>query len=214
MKNYYQTLGLTENSSTEEIKKAYKLFALKLHPDKHDGDKFFEARFKEVLEAYEILSDLEKKSSYDIKLKSRIVTDPKIRDKELILKSKEEELRIRERTLLKKLKEVELKKAELQKKEDEINLTKEQLSIDKIKNNENYSYISISELKPGIKKLIIRKWLKNIGEYVKKDEVIVRLESEKKEIIEIKSNSDGFLIYTVKIGKTLTLGSVVAIINK
>jgi len=67
MKNYYQTLGLESDASKDEIKKAYRIYAAKFHPDKQNGDKFFEERFKEILEAYEILSDDSKRANYDAK---------------------------------------------------------------------------------------------------------------------------------------------------
>ena len=54
-------LGLNENATPDEIKKAYKLYAKKLHPDKHDGDPFFEEMFKRVSNAYELLIDPSKK---------------------------------------------------------------------------------------------------------------------------------------------------------
>lgn len=65
MKNYYQILGLDSNASKVDIKKAYRTYATKFHPDKQNGDKFFEERFKEILEAYEILSDDSKRANYD-----------------------------------------------------------------------------------------------------------------------------------------------------
>ena len=55
MKDYYYILGIKPNASTDEIKKAYRKLSLKFHPDKNDGDKFFEERFKEINEAYENL---------------------------------------------------------------------------------------------------------------------------------------------------------------
>jgi DnaJ-class molecular chaperone len=64
-KDYYQILGLKQNSTQEEIKKAYRLYASKFHPDKHEGDKFFEEKFKEIKEAYDILSDPENRKKYD-----------------------------------------------------------------------------------------------------------------------------------------------------
>ena len=67
LKNYYQILGLENNASKDQIKKAYRICAAKFHPDKHNGDKFFEERFKEILEAYEILSDDNKRKNYDTK---------------------------------------------------------------------------------------------------------------------------------------------------
>ena len=65
MKDYYQILGLEKTVSQEEIKKSYRLYASKFHPDKHQGDKFFEDKFKEILEAYEVLSNPEKRTIYD-----------------------------------------------------------------------------------------------------------------------------------------------------
>lgn len=65
MKNHYQTLGLKRNASNEEIKKAYRKLVQKFHPDKNDGDKYFEERFREVQEAYEVLSNPYEKGKYD-----------------------------------------------------------------------------------------------------------------------------------------------------
>lgn len=65
MKNHYQTLGIKRNSETKEIKQAYKKLALKFHPDKNNGDKYFEERFKEIQEAYETLTHPQKKIKYD-----------------------------------------------------------------------------------------------------------------------------------------------------
>lgn len=65
MKNHYQTLGLQRDASSDEIKKAYRKLVQKFHPDKNDGDKYFEERFKEVQDAYEILSDPYEKGKYD-----------------------------------------------------------------------------------------------------------------------------------------------------
>lgn len=58
MKEYYKILGLNEGASIEEIKKTYKLYASKYHPDKHSGDKFFEERFKEIKDAYEYIIEV------------------------------------------------------------------------------------------------------------------------------------------------------------
>ena len=65
MKDYYQILGVQRNATQEEIKKAYRKLALQYHPDKAGGDKDAEEKFKLIAEAYEILSDPQKKSNYD-----------------------------------------------------------------------------------------------------------------------------------------------------
>ncbi len=64
-KDYYQTLGLKKGVSSEEIKKAYRKLAVKYHPDKNPGDKEAEEKFKEINEAYAVLSDPQKKAQYD-----------------------------------------------------------------------------------------------------------------------------------------------------
>lgn len=65
MKNYYYFLGVNENASEEDIKKAYRKLSLKYHPDKNPDDVFFETRFIEIQEAYEILINTEKRRIYD-----------------------------------------------------------------------------------------------------------------------------------------------------
>jgi curved DNA-binding protein len=64
-KNYYTALGLEKSASADQIKKAYRKLALKYHPDKNPDDKAAEERFKEITEAYAVLSDPEKKQHYD-----------------------------------------------------------------------------------------------------------------------------------------------------
>ncbi len=64
-KDYYKILGVLKNASQDEIKKAYRKLALKYHPDKTNGDKKAEERFKEIGEAYEVLKDPEKRKKYD-----------------------------------------------------------------------------------------------------------------------------------------------------
>ncbi len=64
-RDYYEVLGVEKNASAEEIKKAYRKSAMKYHPDRNPGDKTAEEKFKELGEAYEVLSDDEKRSRYD-----------------------------------------------------------------------------------------------------------------------------------------------------
>lgn len=65
MADYYQLLGVSRTADTEEIKKAYRKLALQYHPDRNQGSKEAEERFKEVTQAYEVLRDPEKRAVYD-----------------------------------------------------------------------------------------------------------------------------------------------------
>jgi curved DNA-binding protein len=63
--DYYEVLGVKKDSSTQDIKKAYRKLAMKYHPDRNKGDKEAEEKFKKVSEAYAVLSDPEKRKQYD-----------------------------------------------------------------------------------------------------------------------------------------------------
>ena len=64
-RDYYEVLGINKNSSPDQIKSAYRKLAVKFHPDKNKGDKAAEEKFKEASEAYHVLSNAERKQSYD-----------------------------------------------------------------------------------------------------------------------------------------------------
>lgn len=85
MKDYYYFLGIPQNASAEDIKKAYRKLSLKYHPDKNENDDYFSDRFKEVREAYETLTDPERKRIYDQNLGSqqrnvKSILPPKIKN--------------------------------------------------------------------------------------------------------------------------------------
>lgn len=64
-RDYYEVLGVSKNASDDEIKKAYRKLAIKYHPDKNPGDREAEAKFKEINEAHDVLSDKQKRARYD-----------------------------------------------------------------------------------------------------------------------------------------------------
>ena len=63
--DFYQVLGVSKDANERDIKKAYKRMAMKYHPDRTEGDKDMEIKFKEIKQAYEVLSDPQKRQMYD-----------------------------------------------------------------------------------------------------------------------------------------------------
>lgn len=129
MKDYYYILGIEREADIITIKSAYRKLSLKFHPDKNDGDKFFEERFKEIQEAYEVLSNPQKRNSYDQVYKN---SSNNHWSKEEELRRREEELRRKEEELKRKYqtpeeREREIRAQQAKKKAEEEAKTKQEI---------------------------------------------------------------------------------------
>ena len=78
MKDYYYILGLEEDASDQDIKQAFRKLSIKFHPDKNPDDEFFDSMFKNINEAYEVLSNEKDRRSYDLQRKRPIRKRTKI----------------------------------------------------------------------------------------------------------------------------------------
>lgn len=102
LKNYYDILGLSPSATKDQIKSAYRKLSLKFHPDKNNGEEFFESMFKSINEAHEVLSDERKRVDYDFRLKTfkdrtgNDIDQADVRRREEEVRRKQEELHRRE----------------------------------------------------------------------------------------------------------------------
>ena len=114
LKDYYKILGVPSNASLENIKNAYRKLSKKFHPDVNNGDKFFEEKFKEIQEAYEILFDTSKRKHYDQKTAnynrgaktSNKEYEEYLRKKKEEFRKQKEDLKKREEALIQKEKKL------------------------------------------------------------------------------------------------------------
>ena len=95
MKDYYYILGIDSVATLQQIKVAYRKLAIKFHPDKNKGDKFFSDHFREIQEAYEVLSNPEKRRAYDIAHSRQGYKQQDIHERQETFRQSEEELRRR-----------------------------------------------------------------------------------------------------------------------
>lgn len=95
MRDYYYILGVDENASPDQIKSAFRKLSMKFHPDKNNGEKFYENRFKAILEAWDVLSDPARKAGYDRQLKRFRAAAESIAYKDALIRRYEAELRQR-----------------------------------------------------------------------------------------------------------------------
>lgn len=101
MKNYYDLLGIKNDANIEDIKKAYKKLSKKFHPDLNDNDDFFKERFQDIQEAYEILSNVEKRRKYDKELFAEQTVNEEIPLPEVSLKVNKRDIQVGEKVIFK-----------------------------------------------------------------------------------------------------------------
>ncbi len=165
MKNYYYILGISQTSSYDEVKKAYRKLSMKFHPDKNDGDKFFEERFKEIQEAYDVLSNDHKRKNYDTlfttffskqnstfnfknyEAQIRKEYEDMLQKEKEKLRNKEKELNSKEEQLKNKQKEYEDRQSKSNNVNEESNNHKtENLKGEKVASEHNQNIISVNTL--------------------------------------------------------------------
>jgi hypothetical protein len=127
MKNYYHVLGVPPNATPEEIKTAYRKLSLKFHPDRNEGDKFYEDYFKLVQEAYDVLISVDKRMAFDKHVNG---FSAKIEQEGIseLFSAREQRILRHEIDLRKKMQEIEAEKVHFQRKlYEQFRLEKEEL---------------------------------------------------------------------------------------
>lgn len=123
MKDYYYLLGVSRQAQLEDIKKAYRRLASKFHPDTNQGDTWFTERFKELQEAYEILSDVSSRANYDMQLHASVGSSyQRYTSDEEETQRREEQINFKEEVLRRKQEELAIKEAELKRELEEVHL--------------------------------------------------------------------------------------------
>lgn len=200
MKNYYYILGITQTTSSEDIKRAYRKLSMKFHPDKNDGDKFFEDKFKEIQEAFEILSNELKRKNYDIQY-STFFTKQNFN---FNFKNYEEQIRKEYESLIQKEREL------LRNKENELKKKEEQLkSKQKDYDSKTSDYTSQS------KKIYEDQYKSKFEELRKEKEEIDKLKTIlNKKNFEAKQSSHKHTSLVLAIACLLLILSIIFLYNK
>ena len=200
MKNYYYILGVTQSSSSDEIKKAYRKLSVKFHPDKNDGDIFFEERFKEIQEAFEILSNELQRRYYDI----QYLTFFTKQNSSFNFKNYEEQIRKEYETLIQKEREL------LKNKENELKKKEEQLkSKQKDYDSKTSDYASQS------KRIYEDQYKSKFEELKREKEEIEKLKSKlNRKCIEKKQSSHKSTLLVLSITCLLLIISSIFLYNK